>query len=456
MLMAGNYLNPDPPASPHMAAITGRRITVARASRPPPPDLEIHQLLSKTSTTPWSVDSIGSCTLPVSQRDPRRQGGSFRYVDIASINRETKRIEEAKEISAETAPSRARKAISKDDVLVSTVRPNLNAVAQVPAELDGEIASTGFAVLKPDPKRIHPRFLFYRVITETFINDMLAQAKGAGYPAVSDKIVADHRLPLPPLPEQHRIVEILDQADALRRQRREADALSQRILPALFQEMFGDVRTNPKNWPLEPLHKLGKVVTGSTPSSKLDGMFDGPIPFITPADLKESWVNHNRSVTVEGAAQSRIVRSGAALVCCIGATIGKMGKTEQKSAFNQQINAVEWFDISYDSYGLEALKQIKDQIISGASSTTLPIINKSTFQNLQIPCPPKELRDQFAAKIAEIEKIYTNQPSHTLEILFQTLLHRAFDGSLTAKWREGHAKEVLQEIAQGEPEPQMT
>jgi type I restriction enzyme S subunit len=198
---------------------------------------------------------------------------------------------------------------------------------------------------------------------------------------------------------------------------------------------------------METLNNLGLVVTGSTPSSKLEGMFDGPIPFVTPTDLKDTWISHTRSVTAEGAAQSRTVRSGSALVCCIG-TIGKMGKAVVESAFNQQINAVEWFDDSYDSYGLEALRQIKDQMISGASSTTLPIMNKSTFQALQIPSPPKVLREKFAFRVAELETVFTNQAtsSATLETLFQTLLHRAFDGSLTAKWREGQGKELLQEM----------
>ncbi len=289
-------------------------------------------------------------------------------------------------------------------------------------------------------------FLFYFLMTQK--SELDRRSTGSTFKAISTPNLKSLSIPLPPLPEQDRIVEILDQADALRQQRRNADDLSQRLLPALFNEIFGDGQTNSKGWPLENLQKLGRVVTGSTPPSKKEGMFDGPIPFVTPSDLKETWVNHHRSVTEQGATQSRTVRSGSTFVCCIGATIGKMGKAAHESAFNQQINAIEWFDSSYDSYGLEALKQIKSQIIAGASSTTLPIMNKSTFQALQIPCPPKDLRLKFAKMVAEIEAIYINQAaSHsTLETLFQTLLHRAFDGSLTAKWREGEGKELLQEM----------
>ena len=84
----------------------------------------------------------------------------------------------------------------------------------------------------------------------------------------------------------------------------------------------------------------------------------------------------------------------------------------------------------------------------GASSMTLPIINKSTFQALQIPVPPKELREKFAVQVTNFEKAANQQTTSTatLETLFQTLLHRAFDGSLTAKWREAHAEELLQEM----------
>ena len=300
------------------------------------------------------------------------------------------------------------------------------------------LGADGVKALEPKPN-LAAKFLYYYLLK--------SPVETRGY-SRHFKYLKEKNVPLPPLPEQDRIVEILDQADTLRQQRRQADELSKRILPALFQEMFGDVRLNPHSWPMDTLQNLGRVVTGSTPPSKLEGMFDGSIPFVTPADLKETWVNHNRSVTEEGAAQSRTVRAGSALVCCIGATIGKMGKSTEKSAFNQQINAVEWFDDSYDSYGLEALKQIRDQIISGASSTTLPIINKSTFQVLQIPRPPKNLREKFAERVARLETAASNQTTSAaiLETLFQTLLHRAFDGSLTAKWREGQGKELLQEM----------
>ena len=70
----------------------------------------------------------------------------FTYIDIGSVSRSEKRVEGASEVSAANAPSRARQQVCSGDVLVSTVRPNLNAVAIVPNNLDGSTASTGFCV----------------------------------------------------------------------------------------------------------------------------------------------------------------------------------------------------------------------------------------------------------------------------------------------------------------------
>lgn len=344
-------------------------------------------------------------------------------------------IDQGKEFSVGFTSERAK--LFKGNLPVLLFGDHTRLVKIVESEF--ALGADGVKALETKPE-IAAKFLYYYLLHDP--------VESRGY-SRHFQYLKQKEIPLTPLREQQRIVEILDYADALRRQRREADAISQKILPALFQEMFGDARLNPKSWPLETLGKLGRVVTGSTPPSKKTGMFDGPIPFVTPADLKESWVEHHRSVTAEGAAQSRTVRTGSALVCCIGATIGKMGKARALSAFNQQINSVEWYDESYDSYGLEALKQIKDQIIAASSSTTLPIINKSTFQALMIPCPPKTLRLEFAERVAKIENTTNKQNTtlETLEKLFIEILNQAFDGRLTAQWRENQANELIQEMA---------
>jgi len=226
----------------------------------------------------WPRVPIGELCLPSESKDPRDEPDQpFLYVDIASIDRQLKTISTFSEILGAEAPSRARKRIQADDILVSTVRPNLNAVAVVPHELDGQIASTGFCVLRPQPRVLHPKFLFYFAITPDFVDALSSRVRGAHYPAVSDGDVKRLTIPLPPLSEQRRIVEILDQADALRKKRAEADAKAARILPALFCKMFGDPATNPKGLTQARLGDVLRVRSGEfLPSRNME--MGGKIP----------------------------------------------------------------------------------------------------------------------------------------------------------------------------------
>ncbi|MCY7273002.1 MAG: restriction endonuclease subunit S [Phormidesmis sp. CAN_BIN44] len=200
----------------------------------------------------WSYPlvPIGELVSSVQKCDPRQseENELFTYIDISSVNRETKKIEEASKTLSHEAPSRARQIVKAEDVLVSTVRPNLNAVAHLSRGFDGAIASTGFTVLRAKKQKLDSRYLYYWVLTPYFTEDMVKRSTGASYPAVSDSIIKEYGIPLPPIEEQRRIADILDRADAIRRKRQEAIRLTEELLRSAFLEMFGDPVTNPKNW----------------------------------------------------------------------------------------------------------------------------------------------------------------------------------------------------------------
>lgn len=143
---------------------------------------------------------------PVEQVGPT---GDFIYVDISSIDRETKRIANAKTIIASEAPSRAKQVLRAGDVVISMTRPNLNAVALVPEHLDGAIGSTGFHVLRS--RWIKPEFLFALVQTDAFIDSMCDVVQGALYPAVRPKDIAAFKFNLQSINQQVRVVEKLEE-----------------------------------------------------------------------------------------------------------------------------------------------------------------------------------------------------------------------------------------------------
>lgn len=317
---------------------------------------------------------------------------------------------------------------NRDTVLYCKLRPYLNKV--VVADDDG-VATTELVPLRCDESKVLPHYLAHFLRSATFLAFATNVVAGAKMPRMVMSEFWSYPVPLPPLEEQRRIAAILDQAETLRTQRRTALALLDSLTQSLFLDIFGDPANNSRNWPVRRLKDLGQVITGGTPPSSKEGMFDGPIPFITPGDL-ESEEPVRRSVTEAGAKEVDVVRAGATLVCCIGATIGKVGIAVKDSAFNQQLNAVVWGNDVNDNYGYEVMRFFKPTIISWGASTTLPILKKSSFEQIEIPVPPVQLQDLFADRVKQILSLKGLHKSTLLGFnnLFNALQSSAFAGEL--------------------------
>jgi len=149
------------------------------------------------------------CEKNISTLNPRlNYDDLFYYVDISSIDNNFKRIANPKLIAGKDAPSRARQVIHARDILVSTTRPNLNAVAKVPQELDNQICSTGFCVLRPSIE-LDSDFLLAFVQVECFVKNLSGLVNGALYPAVTDRQVRSQFIFLPTQSKQKAITEFI-------------------------------------------------------------------------------------------------------------------------------------------------------------------------------------------------------------------------------------------------------
>jgi type I restriction enzyme S subunit len=184
---------------------------------------------------PLTTLPLGSLVSPIKTWNPIREAPetTINYIDLSSIDNRLKRITSSQQIAAIEAPSRARQLVQADDILVSTVRPNLNGVARVPDTLDGATASTGYCVLRANPAKLSSDYLFHWVRYSGFVSDMVRKATGASYPAISDRIIQESGIPLPTLHEQRRVAAILDQADQVRQVRQKDLAIKKRILSSV-------------------------------------------------------------------------------------------------------------------------------------------------------------------------------------------------------------------------------
>ncbi|WP_081304287.1 restriction endonuclease subunit S [Aliivibrio fischeri] len=161
------------------------------------------------------------------------------------------------------------------------------------------------------------------------------------------------------------------------------------------------------SWPMVAIKTVGKVTTGKTPSKKVDDYFGGDIPFVTPAELGDShYVKPSKqTLTEKGGAKIKLVSKNSVLVCCIG-SLGKVAIADRELGTNQQINAVTFDETKvFPKYGYYALKRLKPILESIAPSTTVAIVNKSTFEALDIPLPPLEEQKRIAVILDKADAI---------------------------------------------------
>jgi len=376
------------------------------------------------------------------------------FVPMQSVSEETASIT-VHETRTFAEGKRGYTPFREGDVLFAKITPCMeNGKIAIARRLTNGIGfgSTEFHVLRAGPA-VLPEYLYYYLRQES----LRAAAKqhmrgGAGQQRVPEDFLRKEPLPLPPLSEQRRIVEILDQADRLRRLRAEADAKADRILPALFIKMFGDPATNPMGWPTRILGSLAEIVTGNTPSTEKPEYYGSDFPWARPADLDTAPVvtTTERMLSNSGRAVARVIPAGSTLVVCIGATLGKVGLAGREMAINQQINALLPSNALANEFVFTQCTLIADRFRDSATKSTLPILNKSKFSAQRIIVPPLKLQEQFAARAREYLRIHgtRSRSAINLGVLFSLLISRAFSGALTASWREAHMKELLQEMEQ--------
>ena len=244
-------------------------------------------------------------------------------------------------------------------------------------------------------------------------------------------------IPLPPLPEQRRIADILDKADAIRRKRKEAIALTEQLLRSTFLEMFGDPVTNPKGWPVKPLGELADVNRGKfSPRPRNDPRFyGGRYPFIQTGELRNTsgylraW---KQTLNEDGRSVSRGFERGS-IAIAIAANIGDTAIVDFDFYCPDSVVGISARECLATNEFLEmTLRLFQTKLISEAPETAQKNINLETLRPLPIPAPPlrrqQNLSEIYRATYRAI--LHMDTSSKASHHLFSTLAHRAFSGTL--------------------------
>jgi type I restriction enzyme S subunit len=257
---------------------------------------------------------------------------------------------------------------------------------------------------------------------------------------------------LPPLSEQRRIVEIIDQADRLRELRAEADTQAERILPALFLELFGDPIGNPKGWTQVPLGQIGTLERGvSRHRPRNDpSLLGGPYPLIQTGEVTNCdgrIASYSQTYSELGLQQSRIWPPGT-LCITIAANIAKTGILEFDACFPDSVVGFSPHDAGTTEFVQAWLSFLQPAIEAKAPGFAQKNINLGILRDLPVIFPPRDLRESFSTQARTLQRLcyQGSRAAEVLNNLFSLLLRRAFTGELTATWREAHMKELLQEM----------
>lgn len=328
--------------------------------------------------------------------------------------------------------------------------------------------NTPYIVLTPqvtyyrilDNTKLNNEFLKYYFLFDKF-SELLNNWSQSGSTRAYIGITAQGKLPIivPPLKEQEKIVDILSSLDNKIELNNEMNKTLEEMAQSIFKRWFVDfefpnedgqpykssggemVKSElgmiPKGWEVKTIGDIGNVITGKTPSSKIDGCFGNEYKFITPRDIDNSVfiLNTERELSSIGLEKLKrnIVPKNSIGVSCIGSNLGEVYITGEDSVTNQQINTVVLNDITIYPYVYIYLKNMKEDFLNMSSGSAVPIINKTSFSKINILIPDNNLLQKYVqATTCYFDRIKENMKEiESLTILRDSLLPKLMSGEMS-------------------------
>jgi type I restriction enzyme S subunit len=302
----------------------------------------------------------------------------------------------------------------------------------------------GWLVLSPRHENVSPDFFYYLLGSDFVYAEFVRRAAGATVKNLNIDLVKGVQVPLPPMEEQRRIAEVLDRAEALRTKRRAVLAQLDTLTQAIFLSLFGDPHRNQNDWPRRPMSELFAVPP----------IFGSMVP---PVGERRGWLAlrvgniqdwtldlHNRKYVdlPAEAAERHSVKEGDLLLARAIASEEHLGKCivadpgEERWAFDSHLMRLRFDRKQAEPEFIRHLFMTPGgrRLFLGASrkSTVQFNINTKEISALRIPVPPFTLQQEFARRIALVERLKATYCASLakLDILFAVLQHRAFRGEL--------------------------
>lgn len=396
----------------------------------------------------WREVRLGDCTEINKRTFPKDYQGKIRYIDISSVSEGN--LKGYNEIEFQNSPSRARRLIQDDDIIYSTVRPNLKGYYKFNKNVPKNIVvSTGFVVLSKT-MNASIDYIYYYITEKSFVNYLINVAKGAAYPAVGVEDFAKAKVNLPDLKTQTKIANVLSTNDKLIENNNRRIKILEQAAEELYKEWFvrmrfpGYEKTKfhkgiPEGWEIIRIKDLGEVITGKTPPTNDEENYGGEVMFVKTPDMNgnlftietESYLSNKGN----DSQPKKLIPEDSIMVSCIG-TGGVVSINGYLAHTNQQINSIvlkKAFEREWAYFTLHSMKGTIE--LFGATGATMTNLSKGKFENLKILYPSNGLVSRYHTLTKGIfSKIKNlNIQNRNLKKQRDLLLPRLMNGTITVK-----------------------
>ena len=305
---------------------------------------------------------------------------------------------------------------------------------------------------------VDSNYLYYLMCSKEYRNEILSSATGTTVKHTAPERIVKFEFKLPPLEEQEKIANILSSLDDKIELNNEMNKTLEEMAQSIFKRWFVDFEFPnedgqpykssggemvdselgmiPKGWEVKSIGDIGNVITGKTPSAKVEGSYGNECNFITPRDITDSIfvLNTERKLSSIGIEKLKknIVCKNSIGVSCIGSNLGEVYITGENSITNQQINTVVLDESQIYPYVYIYLKNMKDEFLNMAGGSAVPIINKTSFSGINILMPDMYILNKFVqSTTCYFERIEENlKENESLIELRNSLLPKLMSGEI--------------------------
>jgi type I restriction enzyme S subunit len=362
--------------------------------------------------------------------------GNIPWLTIADFNNVNKYVDKAQKTITEIGLSESSTKLLKPGDIIISARGTIGAIAVVNKEMAFNQSCYG---IRSKSNGIYQDFLYY--LLKNSINMLLKNSYGAVFDTITRETFSLLFCPLPPLPEQKAIAEVLssidDKIELLHRQNKTLEEMAMTLFRQWFIEPTKDGL--PEGWEEVELYKLGQIICGKIPPKNKPEYFGGKIPFIKIPDMHENvFVFKTEDGLSEIGAKTqknKTLPERSICVSCI-ATVGLVSMNAFVSQTNQQINSIIPYKEFYRYFLYLKMKSMNEELIAMASGGTATLnLNTTEFSKIKIEMPKDDYLHVFHEKIKHIfEKIFINTSQiQTLEKLRDTLLPKLMSGEIRVR-----------------------